>query len=435
MNISVIGLGYVGAVCAACFSRNGHQVSGVDVSQAKVNLIKSGKSPIVENGLEELINTAVANKTLTATEDIYSVVGDADVIFLCVGTPSQINGNIDLSYIYQSCQQVAEAIKTSDKFQVVVIRSTVVPGTLAKCSQIIEDLSGKKAGVDFGMASNPEFLREGTAIQDFDHPPYTIIGTNSEKTFKILSTLYENLDAPIIQLLPEESEMIKYANNNFHAMKIVFANEIGNICKELGVDGTVVMDIVAKDTKLNLSPYYLKPGFAYGGSCLPKDVRGLSYLAKSLDLKTPLLSSLNESNEYQINRAFDFIQKSGHKKIGILGFAFKANTDDLRESPVVELVERLIGKGFEVSLYDENVYLSKLLGKNKDYIMNHIPHIYRLIKGTIAEVIAQSEMIVIGNKSKQFSDIVSQYPDKIIFDLVRIEKGLKSEGNYRGLAW
>lgn len=436
MNIGIFGLGYVGVVCCACFTKEGHNVIGVDVEKVKVDLINKGKATIVEDFLEEQIQESVKNKLLTATQDFEKAVNSTDVSFLCVGTPSLSNGSINLAYIYGVVKQVASVLKNKDSFHTIVIRSTVKPGTLKACKEIVEDISGKIHGKDFGIVSNPEFLREGTAMRDFVEPPYTIIGTTCDKSLKTLQELYKNIDAPIYNIKPEEAEMIKYANNNFHAMKISFANEIGNICKAHNVDGHVVMDIVAKDKKLNLSSYYLKPGFAFGGSCLPKDVRGLTNLAKNSDLETPLLSSLIKSNEYQILKGLELIYSTGKKKIGFLGFAFKSGTDDLRESPIVEVIETLIGKGFELKVYDSNVHLSSLLGKNKEYVNSHIPHIYKLLKESIDEVIETSDVLVIGNNAKEFEDIVHKIPsDKVIIDLVRIDKSLTTKDNYIGICW
>ncbi|MGG5485932.1 UDP-glucose dehydrogenase family protein [Gaetbulibacter sp. PBL-D1] len=436
MNISVFGLGYVGVVCSACFSRDGHKVIGVDVENTKVDLVNNGKSTIIEEGLEEQIKKSVDKGLLSATRDYKQAVVDTDISFICVGTPSLSNGAINLAYIYEVAKQIAEAIKTKDTYHTVVIRSTVKVGTLQTCKEIIEDISGKKHNQGFGVVSNPEFLREGTAMYDFVNPPYTVIGTNSEESNKVMTSLYANIDAPLYYIKPEEAEMIKYANNNFHAMKIAFANEIGNICKENNVDGHVVMDIVAKDTKLNLSSYYLKPGFAFGGSCLPKDVRGLTQIAKSLDLKTPLLSSLMKSNFYQIDRGLDLIYNTGKKKVGFLGFAFKSGTDDLRESPIVTVIETLIGKGYNLSVYDSNVHLSSLLGKNKEYINSHIPHIYKLLKEDVQDVIDASDVLVIGNNAKEFGKLLPSIPsDKIIIDLVRVDKEKTSKDNYIGICW
>lgn len=436
MNISVFGLGYVGVVCCACFSRDGHTVIGVDVENTKVDLVNGGKSTIIEKGLEEQISSSVKKGLLSATRDYKQAVFGTDISFICVGTPSLSNGAINLAYIYEVAKQIASVIKDKKSYHTVVIRSTVKAGTLKTCKEIIEDISGKIHGIDFGVVSNPEFLREGTAMYDFVNPPYTIIGTVSDKSRDVMAELYRSIDAPIYYIKPEEAEMIKYANNNFHAMKIAFANEIGNICKENKVDGHVVMDIVAKDTKLNLSPYYLKPGFAFGGSCLPKDVRGLTQIAKSLDIKTPLLSSLIKSNLYQIERGLELIYDTGKRKVGFLGFAFKSGTDDLRESPIVTVIEALIGKGFDLSVYDSNVHLSSLLGKNKEYINSHIPHIYKLLKENISDVIQSSEVLVIGNNAKEFKEILTTIPsNKIIIDLVRVDKGKTSKDNYIGICW
>ncbi|MDF0706870.1 nucleotide sugar dehydrogenase [Flagellimonas okinawensis] len=436
MNISVFGLGYVGVVSCACFSREGHRVIGVDIEETKVNLINSGKATIIEKGLEEQIKDSVEKERLTATKNFEEAVMESDVSFICVGTPSLANGSINLAYIYQVVKQIAESIKGKDSFHTIVIRSTVKPGTLKTCTEIVEDISGKKVNEGFGMVSNPEFLREGSAMKDFVEPPYTIIGTYSEKSESVLKELYGSIEAPIYCIKPEEAELIKYANNNFHALKISFANEIGNICKEHQVDGHKVMDIVCKDTKLNLSPYYMKPGFAFGGSCLPKDVRGLTNIAKKLDLETPLLSSLLVSNRYQIDRGLELILSAGTKKVGFLGFAFKSGTDDLRESPIVEVIETLIGKGFDLKVYDSNVHLSSLMGKNKEYINSHIPHIYKLLKEDINEVIEKSDVLVIGNNSKEFKEILHKIPkDKTIIDLVRIDNELTTSDNYVGICW
>lgn len=436
MNISVFGLGYVGAVSCACFAKLGHKVFGVDVSQLKVDLINSGKAPIIEKDLEKYIAEGISQNLISATKSIEEAVRESSISLVCVGTPSQLNGSIDLSYIYGVVTEIAEEIRKVDQYHLVVIRSTVAPGTIKECEKLIERVSGKNLGEGFDVASNPEFLREGSAIYDFWNPPYTVFGARSDKATSLLTDLYRGIDAPLYLLQPEESEMIKYANNNFHAVKVTFANEIGNICKELGVDGHKVMDIVAKDKKLNLSSYYLKPGFAFGGSCLPKDVRGLSYRAKQLDVKVPLLSSLMESNENQVARGLNLIQSEGSKKVGFLGFSFKAGTDDLRESPIVTLIETLIGKGYDLSLYDKNVMLSKLTGKNKAYITGHIPHIGALLKNSIEEVLNESEVIVIGNNSDEFRKLLPlMIKDKKVIDLVRLDSDMISEGNYVGICW
>jgi GDP-mannose 6-dehydrogenase len=436
MIISVFGLGYVGAVSCACLAREGHTVIGVDVSQRKVDLINKGQPPIVERGLDELIGDGVRSGLIRATTDVREAVMQSDISLICVGTPSMINGNINLGYIYKVCEEIGMVMQEKDSYHSVVIRSTVSPGTLNNCSVIIQDASGKLKDSEFGIASNPEFLREGSAVDDFFNPPYTIIGTTSANTEKQLREIYSTVNAPVFCIKPEESEMIKYANNNFHALKITFANEIGNICKVLGIDSHVVLDMVVRDTKLNLSPYYLMPGFAFGGSCLPKDVRGLNYTARSLDLKTPMLSSLLESNDYQINRAVEMVRATGKKKIGVLGFSFKAGTDDLRESPVVTLIEILLGKGFQLSLYDSNVILSNLTGRNKEYITSHLPHISRLLRTTIDEVVESSEVLIIGTREEEFRNVINGAgKGRAIIDLVRINSERTSDEHYDGICW
>ncbi|OFY70996.1 MAG: GDP-mannose dehydrogenase [Bacteroidetes bacterium RIFCSPLOWO2_12_FULL_37_12] len=436
MNISIFGLGYVGAVSSACFANNGNRVIGVDISPQKVKLINKGKSPIIEEGLEELIKKGIKTKKLLATTDEISAILNSDISIVCVGTPSLANGDIDLSYIHKVCIKIGVALKAKKTFHTIVIRSTVSPGTIRHCVKLIEESSGKRPTHEFGMASNPEFLREGTAVKDFYEPPYTIIGATCRKSEIELKKLYRQISSPIFCLTPEEAEMIKYANNNFHATKIVFANEIGNICKELGIDSHRVMEIVAQDKKLNLSPYYLKPGFAFGGSCLPKDVRALTYKAHHLDLKIPMLSSLLDSNEYHIQRALRLIYNTGKKKIGVLGFAFKAGTDDLRESPMVTLIEMLIGKNYKVRIYDNNVFLAKLLGKNKEFIEQRIPHISKHILKKMEDVIKGSDIILIGNKSPEFSKALHLIkPTQTIIDLVRVDPHRITSDNYVGICW
>jgi GDP-mannose 6-dehydrogenase len=436
MRISVLGLGYVGAVSSACFAHLGHVVIGVDTNATKVDLIGSGKSPIVESDLEDLIKEAIDSGRLSATLDLEHALHNTELSMICVGTPSLVSGAIDLNHIRKICQETGSILARKPGFHSVVIRSTVPPGTIRECAAIIEKASGKTLNADFGMAANPEFLREGTAVSDFYEPPYTVIGSTCDKTESALRHLYEKISAPLYSLLPEEAEMIKYANNNFHALKVTFANEIGNVCKELRIDSHKVMDVVTKDTKLNLSPYYLKPGFAFGGSCLPKDVRALNHKAVSLDLKVPMLNSLLVSNEYQLQRVLQMIFSTGKRKIGILGFAFKGGTDDLRESPVVSLIETLIGKGYKLSLYDSNVSYARLLGKNKEYIETHVPHMVDLIKETVEQVCQESEVIVIGTKSSEFAEVFDlASPDQTIIDLVRLDRNRITEQNYVGICW
>jgi GDP-mannose 6-dehydrogenase len=440
MRVSVFGLGYVGIVSAACFSNKKHDVIGVDVSQTKVDLVNGGHSPIIEDQIDGLVKKSVDSGKLRATMDFKDAIINTDISFLAVGTPSQSNGNIDLQYIFRVCEQIGSALKEKTSFHMVAIRSTVFPGTVNKAIELIEKNSGKKHLVDFDVCSNPEFLREGTAVNDFNNPPYTVIGLSnvlkSTKAKELLTILYKEIDNNIIFTHVKVAELIKYANNSFHALKVAFANEIGNIGKKIGIDSHEVMRIFTMDKQLNLSPYYLKPGFAFGGSCLPKDVRALNHYAKVNDVETPVLNNVLNSNENQIKIAFDMIQNTGKKKIGVLGFSFKEGTDDLRESPVVELIERLLGKGFDLKIYDENVNLAKLMGANKDFIENHIPHINNLTTTTVEQVIEHSDVIIIGNKAKKFKEYVKKMPDgKQVIDLVRLLKDEEFPSNYQGICW
>ena len=375
MRISIFGLGYVGAVCAGCLSARGHDVIGVDISAHKIDLINNGKSPIVEPGLEELLQQGLRQGRLRGTTDVAAAVLESDVSFICVGTPSKKNGDLELNYIEGVCREIGMAMRDKNERHTVVVRSTVLPGTAKNVVlPILEDCSGKKAGVDFGLAVNPEFLRESTAIKDYDFPPMTVIGELDKASGDLLASIYEELDAPIIRKDIEVAEMIKYTCNVWHAAKVTFANEIGNIAKAVGVDGREVMDVVCQDHKLNLSKYYMKPGFAFGGSCLPKDVRALNYRAGSLDVEAPLIGSLMRSNAAQVQKAFDIIASHDSRKVALLGLSFKAGTDDLRESPQVELAEMLIGKGFDLSIYDRNVEYARVHGANKDGTKHNPQH-------------------------------------------------------------
>jgi GDP-mannose 6-dehydrogenase len=437
MKLSVFGLGYVGAVTCGCFARDGHQVIGVDVSRVKIDMINAGQSPVVEPEIEELIGESVRAGRLRATSDVADAIRNSALTFIAVGTPSRPNGSIELAYLRTVCEQIGEALKAKSDFHVIVCRSTMLPGTLRSLViPTLEQHSGKTAGRDFGVCFNPEFLREGTSVYDFDHPPKTVLGGTDERSTGLLRTLYDKLPGDLIVTSIEVAEMVKYADNSFHAVKITFANEIGMICKRLGIDSHAVMDIFCKDTKLNLSPYYLKPGFAFGGSCLPKDVNALTYQARSLDLSTPLLNALLESNRVQVAAVVSAIQQLNRKSVGVLGFSFKAGTDDLRGSPIVEVIEALLGKGYANSLYDRNVKVARLMGANQSYIEQHIPHIARLMRDSAAEVVASSDVIVIGNKAPEFADAVRDLPDgKIVFDLVRVLKDRVSDDGYMGIAW
>ena len=436
MKISIFGLGYVGAVSAGCLATDGHEVIGVDPNRTKVDLINQGTTPIIEKDIGEMISKTVKEGTLRATTDVRDAVLNSDMSLICVGTPSQLNGNLDLSHVRKVCEQIGEAIKEKNSFHVVVARSTMLPGSMrAVVIPSLEAASGKKAGVDFGVCNNPEFLREGTAVYDYYHPPKTVIGETDERAGEMLVKLYEKMDAPMVRTDVETAEMVKYTDNTWHAVKVAFANEIGNICKAVGIDGHKVMEIFCQDTKLNLSPYYMKPGFAFGGSCLPKDVRALTYKARSLDLELPLLDSILPSNRKQVEKGVKMIVDKGNRKIGILGFSFKAGTDDLRESPLVDVIETLLGKGYDLKLYDKNVNLAALTGANQDYILNHIPHISKLMVNSMEEVLAFADTIVIGNGAAEFKQVPGLLKDgQSIVDLVRISSE-QSGGQYDGICW
>lgn len=451
MKISIFGLGYVGCVSAACLSKNGHYVIGVDVDPNKVNLINDGKPTIIEKDIEELIKAGKNSNLLEATADINFAINNSDVSIICVGTPNQEDGSLNLNYVFRVASQIGQALKTKNAFHVIAVRSTVLPGTNMKIAEIIEAESGKTRNKDFAMVSNPEFLREGTAIHDYYNPPYTLLGSNNEKALNIMEKIYENIDAPIYKTEFAIAEIIKYVNNTYHALKITFANEVGNICKGLNIDSHEVMELFCKDTKLNISPYYFKPGFAYGGSCLPKDLRALVNLSKSFNLESPVINNIERSNELQKEIVLKEIIKFGKKKIGILGLSFKAGTDDLRESPIVDVTERLIGKGYQVKIYDNNVHLSRLVGANKSYIESKLPHLSSLLTD-LQDVLENSEVIIIANNDKEYKKLFNcveksnfielidmvketELKNKIAYDLVRIAKEVNFEGQYNGICW
>jgi GDP-mannose 6-dehydrogenase len=437
MKLSVFGIGYVGCVSAACFARDGHEVIGVDVNAAKVDIINSGRSPIVEPGMSDLMKEAVESGRLSATTDTAAAIQGSELSLVCVGTPSNANGSLDLRYITRVCQEIGAVLKTKSERHVVIIRSTMLPGTIENTViPALEEASGKKAGTDFGVCINPEFLREGSSLKDFYAPPFTLIGADDSETAELVRQLYAKIDAPIFVTSLKAAEMVKYACNCFHALKVSFANEFGSICKAAGVDSHQVMEIFCQDTKLNLSPYYLKPGFAFGGSCLPKDLRAINYRAKELDVEVPVLSAILPSNRLQIERAIDLVSRTGKKRIGVLGFSFKAGTDDLRESPMVTLIETLIGKGYQLSIYDRDVSVARLFGANKEYIEREIPHISQLMRESISQVVEGADVIVIGNKSEEFRQIESQVREgQVIIDLVRLFDRPSTADSYEGICW
>jgi GDP-mannose 6-dehydrogenase len=441
MRISVLGLGYVGCVSAACFTELGHEVVGLDVNPRKVEPIRNGTSPIVEPGLPELVRKGVEAGRLTATEDYEAAVMGSDISLVCVGTPSMQSGHPNLEYTKRVCQQLADVIRRKDDFHVVVFRSTIPPGTVeTELIPIIESESGKKEGEDFGVCFNPEFLREASAVRDFYNPPKIVIGESSpgSRAGDVLEELYKTIDAPLVRTELRVSEMVKYADNCFHALKVCFANEIGNLSKALGIsDSHKVMEIFCLDTQLNLSPYYMKPGFAFGGSCLPKDLRAIVRMSAETGIPCPVLSAADPSNQLQIKRAVDYIRGTGKRKVGVLGMSFKAETDDLRESPIVQVVSTLIGKGYELSIYDRNINWEELFGSNLGFLEHEIPYAKSIKAGSVDEVIERSEVLVIANGASEFQDVPTKMrEDQVIIDLVRIvDDPSVARGEYIGIAW
>jgi GDP-mannose 6-dehydrogenase len=438
MKISVFGLGYVGTVSAASLAADGHDVVGVDVNAGKVELINAGRSPIVEPDLEELLAKSVTEGRLRATTDTDDAVRSSEVSLLCVGTPSQRNGSLDLTYLERVSHQIGAALRSKPSYHVVVVRSTVLPGTThGVVIPALERESGKTYGTGFGVSVNPEFLREGTALKDFRKPPLTLVGHNHAADASGTIALYQSIDAPLMSTSIRVAEMVKYTSNTWHALKVCFANEIGNLCKQLDVDSHDVMDVFCRDEKLNLSRYYLKPGFAFGGSCLPKDLRALQHRAKELDVDLPVIQSILPSNRLQIDKALEQVMDTGGQQIGLLGFSFKAGTDDLRESPLVILAEALHGKGKRLRIYDKNVSLARLVGANKEYIDKQIPHLSSLLCDTIEEVVDDSEVVVVGTQTPEFVAALARCrPDQIVVDLVRLPmSGAMMKADYRGICW
>jgi GDP-mannose 6-dehydrogenase len=437
-SISVFGLGYVGTVTAACLAHQGNDVTGVDLSSAKVDMLEQGRSPIVEPQLNDLVMQAHEARRLHATSDAVSAIENSDISFLCVGTPSLRNGKLDLRSIEPVCREIGQALKSKDRFHLIVLRSTVLPGTTENVVlPALEQSSGKVAGRDFSVCVNPEFMREGTAVADFLQPVVTVIGANGDGAGAMLKDVYSWAPGRMLETSYRSAEMAKYVSNAWHAVKVAFANEVGTLAKELGVDAEAVFDLFASDTKLNISSRYLRPGFAFGGSCLPKDVRALTYRAKELDLKLPLCEAVLPSNGEHLQRATDMILSERIDNIGMLGLSFKAATDDLRESPHVELVKRLIGEGKHVRIWDDNVSLGRLLGSNRQYIEETIPHIGSLLSGDLGDVVKTADLIVIGSRSIG-ADAIRPYlrPGHVVVDLVNLEKDRRTRHPHaKGICW
>jgi len=439
MKVSVFGIGYVGAVTSACLVDSGHEVVAVDTDAVKVACIRDGRSPIVEPQLDEIIAKGQKSGKLRATQDVAEAVNATEISLICVGTPSNADGSLKLDYVKEVCEQIGKAIAGKKERHTVVLRSTVVPGSARNVAvPALEKSSGKKAGADFGFGNNPEFLREGTAVYDYYNPPKIVIGADDPETAKTIAALYANIKAPEAITSVDVSEGVKYADNAWHAMKVGFANELGNILKELGVDSHKVMDIFFLDTKLNISKAYLKPGFAFGGSCLPKDVRAIRASGKAKGLKTPIFDALLEANEEQVRRAHEMIKKSGKKTIGMMGLAFKADTDDLRESPLVALADLLLKDGFKVVIYDPAVFRARSMdGANRKYIEEGIPHISKCLVETSKDLTANADILVVGNHGKDFGPILEGVNDNVqIIDLVRLGGDkVQARKSYTGICW
>lgn len=438
MRIAIFGLGYVGCVSAACLAKAGHHVVGVDVNPVKVDSINAGRSPIIEENMDRLVRESVAHGRLQATLSAEAAVTGSDVSLVCVGTPSRDNGSLDLRFIENVSQDIGQALAGRDAYHVVAVRSTVLPGTIEECViPVLEANSDGRVGTDFGVCANPEFLREGSAVDDFYSPPFTLIGQWDERSGDAVAALYQTIDAPVERTDVRTAEMVKYVSNAYHALKITFANEVGNIAHRLDVDSHEVMRIFALDTKLNISAAYLKPGYAFGGSCLPKDLRALLYAAKHADVDVPVLQAISGSNELQARRGVEMVMHTGKKRVGILGLSFKAGTDDLRESPMVYLVETLLGKGYDIKIYDRNVSLARLVGANKRYIEQFIPHISSLMSTSLEEVVEHAEVLVIGNRSVAFGEVIERlFNGHHVIDLVHLPVDLDRVGQgYRGICW
>jgi GDP-mannose 6-dehydrogenase len=436
MKISIFGLGYVGCVSAACFARTGHDVIGVDVNPRKQEILISGRSPVVEKDLDAVIAEGVKNGRLRGAKSAIDAVAASDVSLICVGTPSRLNASLNLDYVARVCEEIGEALRGKKTHHIVCVRSTMVPGSTE--SVVVPSLEKGLGGPlpeRVAVAVNPEFLREGTAVYDFFNPPKTVVGADTDATAQTIVDLYGAIEAPVIKTTVKTAEMVKYADNVFHAVKISFANEIGAICKAVGIDSHEVMNIFTQDRKLNISPAYLKPGFAFGGSCLPKDVRALVHAGRSRDLDLPLLMSLLPSNDAQIERAAAMILKQGKKRLGFLGLSFKPGTDDLRESPLVRLVETCIGKGYDIRIYDESVSLARLVGANKTYIETEIPHISRLLSTDLGAVVGFAEVLVVGHRSDEFAQVAGDATGKTVIDLARLFADVPDASGYMGINW
>jgi GDP-mannose 6-dehydrogenase len=436
MRISIFGIGYVGAVSAACLAADGHEVVAVDTNAHKVKMLNDGVAPIVEAGLAELAREGVRGSRLRATTDVQGAINDSDCSIVCVGTPSRANGDLDLSQVARVCESIGAALARKGTFHAVIVRSTMLPGSMRGVVQpALEKGSGKKADQDFGLAIFPEFLREGSAIRDYREAGTVIIGVSEARTESLLREINKGVSAQIHVTDLETAEAVKYANNAWHAAKIVFANEVGAFCKAHDIDSHKVMEIVCADRRLNVSTAYMRPGFAYGGSCLPKDLRAVRYRAKQRDLPLPMLNALAESNEGLIDAVAETVMAAGNRRIGMIGLSFKGGTDDLRESPAVALAERLFGKGYDLKIFDANVNYSKLMGSNLTYIQSHIPHLSERLTDDLAGVIQHADTLVVTHSDLGGASLPVLRPEQTVIDLVRLPGLANAGGRYIGLHW
>jgi GDP-mannose 6-dehydrogenase len=437
MKISVFGMGYVGSVTAACLAEQQHEVVGVDTNPTKVDLLNSGQSPVIEPSLGEMIRQAVREGRLRATASAADAVQHSDISLVCVGTPTMRSGRLDLGGVEKVSQELGHALRSKNSFHTIALRSTVLPGTSdTLVTPRLEAASGKKSGQDFAVCYNPEFIREGTAVADFYAPPFTVIGAHDRKLAQPVAQLYAAIEKPLLHTDVRVAELLKYICNAFHALKITFANEVGTLAKAVGVDSQVLMNLFCTDDKLNISRAYLQPGFAFGGSCLPKDVRSLAYLGREKDLKLPVLEAILVSNQLHIQRGIDLVLETGKKRVGILGLSFKPDTDDLRESPTIELVKALIGEGCQVRIFDEKVKLSSIIGANREFVEKEIPHIGALLLDSLEEVVRESEVVVVGRDAREFHDLRQLLrPDQVVIELARSKNFEAGAARRAGICW
>ena len=436
MKVSIFGMGYVGCVSLGCLAKNGHTVIGVDISDVKVKQINSGLPTIIEKDIDLIINEQFKKGNISATTDFKKAVLESDISIIAVGTPPTEIGHLSLEYVFKVAEDIGNSLVDKDDFHIIAVRSTVTPGTTEKVSDIIAKRSGKQKNIHFAVLSNPEFLREGTAVSDYDNPPLTLIGSDFAPAAEKLALLYSTVTAELVITEIKIAEMMKYINNTFHALKVSFANEVGNICSKLQIDAYKVMEIFCKDKELNISPYYLNPGFAYGGSCLPKDLKGLQTLAHDLYVKVPVIESIDKTNAIQIQRAVDFIIGQHKRKLSFLGLSFKAGTDDLRNSPAVAIIETLVGKGYEVEIYDKNINIARLTGTNKQYIDAHIPHLSKLMVDDIDKLLLDNDIFIVNNNENEYNDALLKMGRQVtIIDFVHLSEGVRKRSGYFGINW